>query len=202
MTDAEADWLPAAAALARLGVARQTLYAYVSRGLLRMQADPDDPRRSLYDRRGIDALLERRRRGRGRLAVAASTIDFGEPVLASRITRIAEGRLRYRGQDAIALAEAATLEQVAALLWEAPVFPTVPPEPAPALPAGSPIARCLRAAAAMAGPGIWARNPEALHRDAARLLRTIAAAAIGAPVALALHAAWPRPGTSMPPAPT
>src|SRR4051812_8918943 len=114
------DWLTADAALARLGVARQTLYAYVSRGLLRTQPAPDDPRRSLYDRHGIDALLERRQRGRARHAVAASTIDFGEPVLASHITRIADGRLWYRGQEALELADTASLEEIAVLLWEAP----------------------------------------------------------------------------------
>lgn len=189
MPDTTADWLPAQAALDRLGVARQTLYAYVSRGLLRTQPDPTDPRRSLYDRHGIDTLLQRRKRARGRQAVAASTIDFGEPVLASRITRIAEGRLWYRGEDAIALAATASLEQAAALLWGAPGFPTLPATAAPDDHAGAPIARCLRAAAAMAGPGIWARNTTALHRDAGVLLRVIAAAAADAPVALPLHAA-------------
>ncbi|MBN8899734.1 MAG: hypothetical protein J0H57_01765, partial [Rhodospirillales bacterium] len=108
----DAEWLPIEAALARIGVARQTLYAYVSRGLLRTRSDPADPRRSLYDRRGLDALVERRRRGRARRVVAASTIDFGEPVLASRITRIADNRLTYRGKDAVYLAGRATLEQV------------------------------------------------------------------------------------------
>src|SRR6185437_9521498 len=100
----DADWLDVDTALARLGVARQTLYAYVSRGLVRSRPASDDPRRSLYDRYAIEALIARRRRGRARNAVAASTIDWGEPVLVSRITSIEAGRLAYRGQDAVALA--------------------------------------------------------------------------------------------------
>jgi citrate synthase len=187
------EWLPAEAALARLHIARQTLYAYVSRGLLRTRADPDDPRRSLYDRRDIAALEERRRRGRARHAVAASTIDFGEPVLASRITRIADGRLFYRGHDATALAEAASLETAAALLWELPGSPATdrppPPVPPPALSGETAIARCLQAAAAMAGPGIWARRPEALYRDAADLLHAMAVAGTQSPAEGPLHAA-------------
>jgi citrate synthase len=196
MSDTDvATWLTAPAALARLGVARQTLYAYVSRGLLRTRSDPDDPRRSLYDPRGIDGLLERRVRGRKRQAVAASTINFGEPVLASRITRIADGRLWYRGKDAVALAEVATFEQAAALLWDMPAFPTLssvtrPPSGLePQSVADTPIARCLRAAAALAGPGMWSRNATALHRDAALLLRTVAAAAAGEQLDLPLHQA-------------
>jgi len=190
----DAEWLPIEAALARIGVARQTLYAYVSRGLLRTRSDPADPRRSLYDRRGLDALVERRRRGRARRVVAASTIDFGEPVLASRITRIADNRLTYRGKDAVDLAGRATLEQVACLLWEAPAFPDLPPTPSPPLDGGSPIQRCMQAAAAMAGSAIWARASDALWHDAALLLRTLAAAAtrsvVAGPVHAALAAAW------------
>jgi citrate synthase len=184
------EWLTAPVALARLGIARQTLYAYVSRGLLRTQVDPSDPRRSLYDPHGVDALLQRRSRGRKRQAVAASTINFGEPVLASRITRIADGQLWYRGRDAVMLADQASFEDVAALLWDSPDFPS--PAEAPDLgaeveAAATPIERCLRAAARMAGPGIWSRNAAALHRDAASLLTLIASAAVGTPVTAPLH---------------
>ncbi len=186
------DWLTADAALVRLGVARQTLYAYVSRGLVRTRADAADPRRSLYDPRSIDVLLERRRRGRARQAVAASTIDFGEPVLASRITRIAEGTLLYRGRDAVALAEAASLEDVAALLWEAPSFPGLTPSAYVAGEPRPPIERCLRRVASLTGPGIWARSQSALFGDAAALLRRIAEAACDGRADGALHVAMAR----------
>lgn len=188
LTPPPADWLTAETALARLGVARQTLYAYVSRGLVRTRPAPDDPRRSLYDRHAIDALLERRRRGRARDAVAASTIDFGEPVLATRITSIANGVLRYRGQDGIALAETAHLEDAAALLWELPALPPLPDSTFVPAAAGGPMARCLRHIAALAEPGGWG------YGDAALLLRRTAEAAANVratgPVHAVLAAAW------------
>ena len=58
------DWIPAAEALARLGLKPQSLYAYVSRGLLTARADPLDSRRSLYRAREVEALAARRRRSR------------------------------------------------------------------------------------------------------------------------------------------
>ena len=183
-----ADWVTAEAAMARLGVARQTLYAYVSRGLVRARPADGDPRRSLYDPRSIDALAERSRRGRTRRAVAASTIDFGEPVLASRITRIADGVLLYRGEDAIELAQTATLEEVAALLWETPSFPALPPSAFVPGEVRTPIARCLRRVASLTEPPIWARSAPALHADAAALLRRIAEAACNAQAEGQVHA--------------
>ena len=68
-------------------------------------------------------LAERNRQRRSRRAVAASTISWGEPILASAITRIEGGRLEYRGHDAIALSATATLEDVAALLWQVDALP-------------------------------------------------------------------------------
>ncbi len=97
-------------ACARLGISRDTLYAYVSRGLVRVVTHPADARKSLYDRRDIESLSARKQRGRSRRAVAASTIDWGEPVLSSKITRIADGRFFYRGRDAIELSRTLTLE--------------------------------------------------------------------------------------------
>src|SRR5215472_6752756 len=118
-----ARWLTAEEAIASLGVSRQTLYAYVSRSRIGAVAAPDDPRRSLYDAADVRRLAERNRSGRSRRAVAASTISWGEPILASAITRIEGGRLEYRGQDAVALSDTATLEQVAALLWQTDSLP-------------------------------------------------------------------------------
>ncbi|MCR9138330.1 MAG: helix-turn-helix domain-containing protein [Alphaproteobacteria bacterium] len=99
-----------------LGISRDTLYAYVSRGLVRTAADPNDARRSLYDRRDIDTLMARQSRGRSRRSVAESTIHWGEPVLRSNITRIADGQFSYRGQNAVTLAQTQTLEDIAKLL--------------------------------------------------------------------------------------
>ena len=118
-----ARWLTAEEATTSLGVSRQTLYAYVSRNRIGVTGAPDDPRRSLYDAADVRRLAERNRNGRSRRAVAASTISWGEPILVSAITRIEGGRLEYRGQDAIALSATATLEDVAALLWQVESLP-------------------------------------------------------------------------------
>src|SRR5580704_3291147 len=96
----------------RLGIKRDTLYAYVSRGLLRSVTMPGSRER------GYRAdEVERLRAGRG-----ASRAARGEPlipVIDSSICLIEHGRLYYRGHDAIRLAETATLEEVADLLWDA-----------------------------------------------------------------------------------
>ncbi|HEY1932923.1 MAG TPA: citrate synthase [Acetobacteraceae bacterium] len=183
-----ADWLDIGAALARLGVARQTLYAYVSRGLIRSRPVAEDPRRSLYDRHAIEALVARRRRGRTRNAIATSTIDWGEPVLVSRITNIGSNRLAYRGHDVVALSEWATLEDVAALLWEAPTLPRSPVSHYTPPKGATPMARCLAAAAQLAAPVTFARGRRALLHDAAALLRCMASAAGGAPSRDSAHA--------------
>ena len=58
----------------------------------------------------------RKARGRKAADVAADAIAWGEPVLGSAITTVADGRLYYRGRDAVRLAETETLEAVARLL--------------------------------------------------------------------------------------
>lgn len=113
-------WLTAEEALQVLGTRPQSLYASVSRGRIRTRPDPGDPRRRLYDRDDVQRLARRAGGRRRTEAVAADAIRWGDPVLPSAITSIAAGRLAYRGEDAIALADRAGLEEVAALLWEAP----------------------------------------------------------------------------------
>jgi len=110
------SWLTAQVAAARLGVKPQTLYAYVSRGHITARPAEDDPRQSLYAAADVAALERRRRGGRGRKSVAARTIAWGDPVLESAITTVRDGRLIYRGVDAVTLAGTATLEEAARLL--------------------------------------------------------------------------------------
>lgn len=116
LSDGDYCTVTAPQACDRLAIAPDTLYAYVSRGLVRTIAHPEDARRSLYDRRDIEALLLRKGRGRSRRAVAESTINWGEPVLTSRITRIADGRFYYKGRDAVDLSRTQTLEDILFLL--------------------------------------------------------------------------------------
>ncbi len=110
------QWITAEEALGRLGVRAQTLYAYVSRGRVHAEPDPRDPRRSRYRASDVAALTVKKKRGRKAADVAADAIAWGEPILASAITTVVDGRLYYRGQDAVRLAETETLEAVARLL--------------------------------------------------------------------------------------
>jgi citrate synthase len=92
----------------RLGVKLDTLYAYVSRGLLHSVAVP-----GRRERRYRAADVERLRAGRG----AERVREALTPVIDSAICLIEGGRFFYRGHDAVALSDTATLEDVAALLW-------------------------------------------------------------------------------------
>ena len=100
-----------------LGVSRSTLYAYVSRGLVRSERSGTDERSRLYRGEDVAALIERRENRRRPERVAAGALRWGAPVLDSAITLIADGRVHYRGQDVALLARGAELRAVATLLW-------------------------------------------------------------------------------------
>src|ERR1700756_2865228 len=117
-------------ACAALGVRKQTLYAYVSRGQIEVRRDPDHISRKLYRASDISMLMKKRDLGRARKNIAASTMAWGEPIINTHISTIVRGRLYYRGKDAIQLAMTATLEETAQLLWgsaERPRFPAFEP---------------------------------------------------------------------------
>lgn len=113
------SWLNAAEALELLGVRPQTLYANVSRKRIRAKPDPRDTRRSLYYEADVRKLAHQHGARRKAAAVAAATIEWGDPILSSAVSTLSAGRLWYRGVDAVALSEDETLEYVAALLWGA-----------------------------------------------------------------------------------
>ena len=176
--------LTAREAAARLGVSRQTLYAYVSRGLLRAM-ESDDPRQSRYDAAAIDRLASQRRRGRRPKEVAKATLDWGLPVLESAITLIQDGHLYYRGHDALALARTASLEETAALLWRLPAIAAFGPA-APALEPGSGtgdetlLARF--AAATIDDPtAFWQSDPARVAEGCGALVRALMACLTGTP---------------------
>ena len=109
--------IDAAAATKALGVNRNTLYAYVSRGLVRSVPHPTAPKASLYSARDIQGLIARKTRMRRPRAAAASALDFGLPVLKTSLTHFEDDRLFYRGEEAVAFARRASLEDAARLLW-------------------------------------------------------------------------------------
>src|SRR5262249_49518248 len=94
------------------------LYAYASRGQLRSEPVPGRTRERRYLRADIDRLLTRKETRRDPSKAAAQGLNWGSPVLESGITLIRYGRLYYRGRDAIELAQHASLETVAGILWE------------------------------------------------------------------------------------
>ncbi len=171
-------WLTASDALRRLGSKPQSLYANVSRGRIRAKPDPADSRRSLYREEDVDRVAARSRGRRGAVAAASEAMSWGEPILATSISTIANGRLYYRGRDVAALAESATLEDVAGLLWGTPagLLPISAPPVAPAL-AGAFVALAQRAAI---DPPSLGRGTVLLREDAASVFATVAFALAGA----------------------
>ena len=96
-----------------LGVKIETVYAYVSRGLLQAipASDRTGGRRSEFDRRTVEQVAARHRRG-GRAGALEVHVETELTMLDPA------GRLYYRGHDAGALARTSTFEDVAALLWD------------------------------------------------------------------------------------
>jgi citrate synthase len=109
--------LSAEEAAAILGISRETLYAYVSRGLIRSQPAGDGTRRHRYAAADVEAARQRREQQRNPAAAIEKALNWGAPLLDSSIALIENGRLYYRGIDATRLALEAEVEEVAGLLW-------------------------------------------------------------------------------------
>jgi citrate synthase len=113
-SDEQPLYLSAGEAAAELSVSPATLYAYVSRGLVR--SEPGETARSRrYRAEDVRALKNRHApmvEGQGLRAA-----DL--PVMDSAVSTITEDGPIYRGVNAVSLSEAATLEQAATLLWDA-----------------------------------------------------------------------------------
>lgn len=114
-----ASWISMAEACSQLGVRPQTVYAYVSRGKLEVMTDPQDTRRSLYRAEDVASLARRKQAGRKHETLATNTLFGSEPSIPTAVSTFIRQRLYYRGQDAVALARTATVEEVAKLLWHA-----------------------------------------------------------------------------------
>lgn len=101
----DAPRLTTAEAADRLGVKPETLYAYVSRGVIERHRDPGGV--STYDPRDVERLARAGRR----------TKSLPPVVFPSSLTLIADGRYSYRGTDAVAAAGDHRFEEVAEWLW-------------------------------------------------------------------------------------
>lgn len=110
------DYLESSEALAILDVKPQTLYSYVSRGLIR-RISPNG-RSSFYNREDIQRLKARSNARAGHGAVAESAMHWGEPVLSTGITEITAEGPRYRAHLALDLVrDGLPIEAVAEYLW-------------------------------------------------------------------------------------
>ena len=181
-------YLTATEAASTLGISVPTLYSYVSRGLLNSTPDMDGKRHG-YAADEVRRLARRKADGKRAGKVAQKVLDWGVPVLESRITSIANGRLFYRGHDALAWAATATLEDTAALLWECEreLIDETPDVPLPATQWNAALKLTRRQAphqralvmlpiAAAHLPGIWALDRQGRIETAGALLRVLAAA--------------------------
>ena len=113
----EERYLSAREAAEELGVSLPTLYAYVSRGMVRSEVAGGSRRSRRYHGEDVRRLRERKERRRDPERAVEGALRWGPPMLESGITLVANGRVYYRGQDALELSRSRSIEEVAALIW-------------------------------------------------------------------------------------
>jgi citrate synthase len=194
-------YLSATTAAARLGVTRATLYAYVSRGLVRSRAQQGRASHE-YMAEDVEQLLEKKsgRRDPARVATRALSMT-GLPVLSSALTLIEAGRLYYRGRDALGLSRTSRFEAVVALLWEGPcqlgaaLAPTMSDRKRWLRLPFAAQSQCYLAQAEARDPAAHDLTPDGVRSSGARIVGGLAALASGTTeplvsVADALRRAW------------
>ena len=155
--DHEVTGLTAAEAAARLGVKRETIYAYVSRGLIDREV-ASDGRTSLFDPADVDRL----RRGR-----KLETDGELQTLITTGLTKVDDQTLWIRGHDLIALVIGGlTFTAAVDLLWDAP-----PGEPW----ITGPVVGQAEADASGSGPGGAAAEVEAIRPSLLDDLRILVA---------------------------
>jgi citrate synthase len=184
-------YLSAREAAAELAVSPATLYAYVSRGLIRSEPSPDS-RSHRYRAEDVRGLKERRAPS----AVEPRgfrSFDPDLPVMDSAITTITEEGAIYRGVNCVDLSEKDTLEHTATLLWDVtgvdPFATNNCPHVSDEMQAigvaarrAAPIDRAIAvlALATSADPGAFTRAPEGRAMVGARILRLLVATMLNA----------------------
>lgn len=114
----------------KLGVSRNTLYAYVSRGLIRSEPVSPGHRSSRYHALDVDRLATRSGVHKAPAQALQSATDWGAPIMESAITLIGDETFYYRGLAVPHLAETWSFEQAVALLWDMPDTALLQPDPA------------------------------------------------------------------------
>ena len=188
-------YLTAKEAAARLNVSVSTLYAYVSRGLIRSEQSGGNRRDKRYYAEDIQKLLVRKEGRQNPDRIAEGALQSGSPVLESAITLITDDCRYYRGHSALDLARESTVEQVAALIWTGNLYREIPLLTQPGAVELSP--RCLRLLsqlselspveivevllplAACDDSNRFDRHPDAVVKTGARILKIMITAIAG-----------------------
>ncbi|NPU14414.1 citrate synthase [Bradyrhizobium sp. 83002] len=184
-------YLSAREASAELAISPATLYAYVSRGLVRSEPSPNS-RSNRYRAEDIRALKERRAPAPEPRAFRSFDADL--PLFDSAVSTITEAGPIYRGVNCVELAERDSLEHAATLLWD---VTAIDPFAADNLPAVSeemkiiadaarraaPIDRSISvlALATNADPSAFNRSPDGRALIGARIVRLVVATMLNAP---------------------
>ncbi|HEY9838962.1 MAG TPA: citrate/2-methylcitrate synthase [Candidatus Obscuribacterales bacterium] len=113
-----AKTMSAAEACEALGIQPATLYAYVSRGLIRSQARPDS-RAKVYLVADVERLRQKKSLRHSPESGALHALDWGLPVLESSVSRITGGSLFYRSHPLEGLL-GCEIEDLVRLLWQQP----------------------------------------------------------------------------------
>ena len=205
MKKSDGLYLSAREASAELAISQATLYAYVSRGLIRSEPSPDS-RSHRYRAEDVRGLKERRMPSpepRG-----LRNFDADLPVMDSAIATITEDGPIYRGVNCVDLAEKDTLEHTATLLWDVAALDPFAADNCPhvsdemraiaeAARRAAPIDRAIAvlALAASADPGAFTRAPDGRAMVGARILRLVVATMLNTtpspePLHLQIASAW------------
>lgn len=183
-------YLDAKAAAAELAISPATLYAYVSRGLIRSEPITEGGRGRRYRAEDVRGLKNRR----VPLVEGQGLKSADLPVMDSAVSTITKDGPVYRGVLATALAGTATFEQAATLLWDATTsdpfisenLPHISKDMAAMLAATDRAAPIDRAIAALtlatdADPAAFNATPEGRAIVGAKILRLVTAAILKAP---------------------
>src|SRR5215469_12292967 len=191
-------YLSAREAAAELAISPATLYAYVSRGLIRSEPSADS-RSHRYRAEDVRGLKERRVPSPEPKGFKSFDPDL--PVMDSAIATITEEGAVYRGVNCVDLAEKDTLEHTATLLWDVTGVDPFAPDNLPcvsdemravahAARRAAPIDRAIAvlALATSADPGAFTRAGDGRALVGARILRLMVATMLNTePSALPLH---------------
>jgi citrate synthase len=205
MKKSDGLYLSAREASAELAISQATLYAYVSRGLIRSEPSPDS-RSHRYRAEDVRGLKERRVPSPEPRGLRSFDADL--PVMDSTISTITEDGPIYRGVNCIDLAEKDTLEHAATLLWDVTGVDPFSSDNCPAVSdemrviaeaarRAAPIDRAIAvlALAASADPRAFTRAADGRAMVGARMLRLVVATMLNTapsadPVHLQIAEAW------------